>query len=127
MKTSLSKGKGRSLVKHTNVSQLEESSIAPTAMKDMQEGINRIANGEKHVRELQSTSQVNSKSLKEQVLTQHQSQITPTNHETTPETPTNQILTQEIGMKRKLEEQEDEVKAKKSKEDVDNDEADEPT
>ena len=126
-KTSLSKGKGRSLVKHTNVSKMEEeSSIAQTATTDIQGDINPIANGVKHVKELQSTSQVNSKYLKEQFPTQHQSQSTPTNHET-PTTPTNQILTQEIGMKRKLEEQGDEVKAKKSKEDVDNDETDEPT
>ena len=65
-----------------------------------------------HVKELSSNSQTISKSQKELAPTQTESQTSTTNLETP-----NQVVTTEIGMKRKLDEEQQQQPAKKSKED----------
>ena len=101
-KTSLSKGKARSLVKYTNASQPPESSRVTNVIKDTGEDTNPIANGEVLAKELQLNSQEISTSPKEHAPIHQISQTSTTSHET----PTNQVLTPQTGIKRKMEEEE---------------------
>ena len=112
MKTSLLKGKAKSMVKFTNASQHQESNPVQHVTKDIGEDTSQIASGEKHAKELSSNSQTISKSQKEHAPIQTDCQTSTTNLETP-----KQVLTPETGMKRKLEEEEQEQPAKKSKED----------
>ena len=115
MKTSLNKGKAKSLVKYTNASQLQESSCVKHVTKDIGEDTSLIASGEIHAKKCLSSSQAISISPKEHAPIQKESQTLTTSPN--PQTP-NQVLSPETGLKRKFEDQQQAQiqPAKKSKE-----------
>ena len=113
MKILSQKGKGKSTVKYTDVSANQQKKFAPSAAKPTGEDITLDANGVKLAKESQQNLQAVSQFQKDQSPTQNNSQKYPTNpNEET--TPSDQQLTQTIGLKRQLEEGQDK-EAKKSK------------
>ena len=107
-KTSLSKGKAKSLAKYTNASQVHQLSAVQPVTKDTGEDTNQNANGVTLAKELSSSLEATSTSQKELVPIHQESLTSITNHEVTP----NAKLNPETGVKRKLEEEE-EQRAKK--------------